>query len=92
MTGAELRSLRLDLGWTQKQLALMLGVSQPAVSQWESGARPVPIKPPALYRGGADEHPEASRADEVLEFATEDLAELPPEARTAARGPYPRST
>lgn len=34
-----LRRLRLDLGWTQCQLASHLGISQPLVSAWESGRR-----------------------------------------------------
>ena len=37
MTPAEIKSLRSDLGWTQKRLAEACGVSIRAVKQWEQG-------------------------------------------------------
>jgi putative transcriptional regulator len=37
MTPAEIKALRLSLGWTQKRLAEACGVSIRAVKQWEQG-------------------------------------------------------
>lgn len=52
MTGAEARALRLNLGYTQEQLAQVLGCSKPTVSRREDkGTGPVP-----------PEHAEALRA------------------------------
>jgi transcriptional regulator with XRE-family HTH domain len=42
MSGQELRQARQAHGWTQKQAAARLGVSQPYVSLLEAGKRPVP--------------------------------------------------
>ena len=33
------RALRLNAGVTQEEIAIVVGVSRPAVSRWESGAR-----------------------------------------------------
>ena len=43
-----IRNLRLDNGYTQKQIAQMLGISQNTYSQYENGQRQVPI--PVLIR------------------------------------------
>ena len=44
MTGQDLRGARRKLGWTQKQAAGKLGVSQPYLSLLENGFRPVPSR------------------------------------------------
>ena len=36
-TGADVRDLRVRLGWSQEQLAQYLRVAQRTVSQWETG-------------------------------------------------------
>ncbi len=36
--GARIKAARLKKGWSQTELAEKLGVSQPAVAHWESGA------------------------------------------------------
>ena len=42
MTPAELRDLRLKIGWTQAELADALGLtSRASVSRMESGSRPI---------------------------------------------------
>ncbi|PYV95031.1 MAG: hypothetical protein DMG86_22105 [Acidobacteria bacterium] len=52
MTGKELKRLRTQMQFTQKQLAEKLGVTENTVAQWERGE--VPINEPAarLLRGG----------------------------------------
>lgn len=35
--GANIAALRKEKGFTQEQLAAMIGVSAPAVSKWETG-------------------------------------------------------
>ena len=42
MKRQELRATLKKLGWTQKQLAQYLGVSEGAVSLWINGLRPIP--------------------------------------------------
>ena len=42
MTGAELKGVRLRLGWTQKELARWLEVTDNTVSRWEKGWLKVP--------------------------------------------------
>lgn len=42
--GTELRNWREAKGWTRRQAAIHLGVSEGAIEKWESGER----KPPAL--------------------------------------------
>lgn len=39
MTAQEIKQLRQDLGIDQRELAEIVGVSQPAVAQWELGNR-----------------------------------------------------
>lgn len=39
LTGEEIRSRRLELGWSQAALARRLGVSQVCVSRWETEKR-----------------------------------------------------
>lgn len=41
-TGIEFRARREALGLGQSALADLLGVTQPSVARWESGARPIP--------------------------------------------------
>jgi transcriptional regulator with XRE-family HTH domain len=41
MTGAELRSARLALGITQRQLARVLGVHPNTLACWERGSKPI---------------------------------------------------
>lgn len=41
ITPESLSGLRRDLGWTQRDLAVKLGVSQPLVARWESGTMPI---------------------------------------------------
>ena len=52
MTGKELKRLRTQMQFTQKQLAEKLGVTENTVARWERGE--VPINEPAarLLRGG----------------------------------------
>lgn len=38
MSGVDIRELRHSLGLSQVELAEWVGVSQPAVAQWETGA------------------------------------------------------
>lgn len=42
MTGEGLKKVRGDLGFSQKQLAKILGVAGNTVSRWEIGASPIP--------------------------------------------------
>jgi len=42
MTGDELKKLRIKAQLSQADLASLLGVKQPRVSDWESGARLIP--------------------------------------------------
>ena len=44
VSGAELRRARKLLGWTQKELAYRLGMSQPEASLWETGRVPIPYE------------------------------------------------
>lgn len=37
LTGAELRFLRIELGWSQKLLGMLLGKSAQTVARWEKG-------------------------------------------------------
>jgi transcriptional regulator with XRE-family HTH domain len=39
LTGRELKRIRLQLGLTQKELGMRLGVSRNAVARWEVGLR-----------------------------------------------------
>ncbi len=39
MRGSELRSIREELGWTQRQLAEALGVAANTVARWERDER-----------------------------------------------------
>jgi transcriptional regulator with XRE-family HTH domain len=40
---SQLAARRLSLGWTQHDLAMRIGVSQNAVSQWETGRSDLPL-------------------------------------------------
>jgi len=40
--GEQLRAARLDAGWTQKQLATKLGISQSRISGWERWSYSLP--------------------------------------------------
>lgn len=42
MTGDELRIKREELGMTQEQLAVVLGVASNTVARWERGERSIP--------------------------------------------------
>ena len=42
MTGPELRAWRNQQGYSQPQLALMLGVHKGSLSRWESGVHKIP--------------------------------------------------
>ena len=42
MTGDELRNKREELGMTQEQLAVALGVAPNTVARWERGERNIP--------------------------------------------------
>jgi transcriptional regulator with XRE-family HTH domain len=44
MTGANLRNIRKQQGWNQKEIALRLGVSQTLVSLWEQNERRLPTR------------------------------------------------
>jgi transcriptional regulator with XRE-family HTH domain len=44
MTGANLRNIRKQQGWNQKEMALRLGVSQTLVSLWEQSERRLPTR------------------------------------------------
>jgi|SRR5579864_6051364 len=44
MTSANLRNVRKQRGWNQREVARRLGVSQTLVSLWERGMRTVPAK------------------------------------------------
>jgi transcriptional regulator with XRE-family HTH domain len=41
MTRRELKAIRYRLGFSQAELARHLGVTREAVTQWESGVRPI---------------------------------------------------
>ena len=43
MTGKELKKIRGNLGMSQWQLAVKLGVSQGSITNWESGYTQVPL-------------------------------------------------
>ena len=43
MTPAQLRARLAALGWTQRHLAKMLGVTERTVSRWLAGSTPVPL-------------------------------------------------
>lgn len=40
MRGISIKQKRLDMGLTQKELALLVGVNQSAVALWENGTGP----------------------------------------------------
>lgn len=42
MTGGEIKEWREACGWSAEQMGRRLGVSQQAVSAWETGENPVP--------------------------------------------------
>lgn len=42
MLGAEFRARRLEIGWTQKQIAALMRVNSVTVARWETGVYPVP--------------------------------------------------
>lgn len=42
MNGAQLKKLRRELGMTQAYMGNVFGVTDAAVTRWETGARPVP--------------------------------------------------
>lgn len=42
MTPAQLKSLRVRLGWSQQRLAERLGVTRNTVTRWEMGLYPIP--------------------------------------------------
>jgi transcriptional regulator with XRE-family HTH domain len=41
MTGSQLRHQRTSLGYTQLELAVLIGTSRAAVNRWENGDKPV---------------------------------------------------
>ena len=41
LTGQELKRLRLQLGLTQKALAMRLGIQRNTVTRWEMGRHPI---------------------------------------------------
>jgi len=41
MTGTELSIQRRSLGYTQSELAVLIGTSRAAVNRWENGPKPV---------------------------------------------------
>ena len=41
MTGQELALQRRSLGYTQLELAVLIGTSRAAVNRWENGAKPI---------------------------------------------------
>ena len=43
MTAAELRARLNELGWTQRHLAKMLGITPRTVNRWATGALEVPV-------------------------------------------------
>lgn len=66
VAGAELRRARKLLGWTQKELAYRLGMSQQAVSMWETGSIPIPYEKvssviPGLFKGACDDEENIER-------------------------------
>ncbi len=48
MSGEELRAWRIKHDLSQAELAELLGVSQRAISHWESEQRPIPLYIPIL--------------------------------------------
>lgn len=44
----KLKAARKKKGWSQRQLARLLGCNHSSVSKWESGTRPRPDLPTAL--------------------------------------------
>jgi len=75
--GERLASLRKAQGLTQVQLAELLGVSQQAVTAYESGQRRVPISSlPALA--------------DTLGVSIEELIGQPTKRSTGKRGPAPK--
>lgn len=49
VTGEEVAGVRAMLGWSQEQMASGLGVTQQAVSKWESGNPPRSMSRAAFY-------------------------------------------
>ena len=43
MTGIELSIQRKSLGYTQSELAVLIGTSRAAVNRWENGTKPVKL-------------------------------------------------
>jgi transcriptional regulator with XRE-family HTH domain len=61
LSGEEFKRLRKELGWGQKEVGLVLHVSQAVISQWENGRHKIPEKYAiqllgewAKQKGGAD--------------------------------------
>lgn len=75
--GERLAALRKERGITQIQLAETLGVSQQAITAYESGQRRVPISTLPLLA-------------ETLAISIEALIGTPAKRRNAKRGPAPK--
>lgn len=56
MTGDELRIKREELGMTQGQLAIALGVASNTVARWERGERSIPPYLPLALQTVEREH------------------------------------
>jgi DNA-binding transcriptional regulator YiaG len=54
MTGAEIRTARKRLGWSQTRLAGALGVHWVTVWRWEAGRSPVPHWVPTMLAAAVD--------------------------------------
>lgn len=50
MTPAQLKTLRVKLGWSQTRLAEALGVTRNTVTRWEMGLHPIPPMAEKLLR------------------------------------------
>ena len=42
MSGDQLRTMRMEMGWSQKYLARVMGISRSSLAHWEQFRAPIP--------------------------------------------------
>jgi len=99
--GSFIRDMRIRRGWTQRQLAERLGVTDKAVSKWERGLcyPDMALLPPlsdvlevsaAELLAGEQNRPEVPRSSETFETFTEATTEAAPDAFASSEVPNKR--
>ena len=73
MTGIELSIQRKSLGYTQSELAVLIGTSRAAVNRWENGPKPVKFLVASFMLGLAPKEAIVSNGKTLRELAMEGL-------------------